>query len=165
MILSKILLAATISATVLWLTPMSGNANTSVHQHGTAMCEHSDTDHSAVDAATIGAMAEKMVKCPKCDGKKSFKCDSCDGKKKVDCWSCSGQGKWKETCRTCNGSQVVRVPGKLTAQGCKACGGTGKEKFACSECGGKGKVACSKCNGQGKIWCSTCSGTGKVPQK
>jgi DnaJ-class molecular chaperone len=79
------------------------------------------------------------------------KCDQCNGKGKVECWSCSGQGKWKETCPTCNGKQVVRVPGKLTAQGCKACGGTGKIKFECNSCNGKGKVSCSKCGGKGKI--------------
>jgi len=79
------------------------------------------------------------------------KCDQCNGKGKVECWECQGQGKWKETCRTCNGKQTVKVPGKLTAQGCKSCGGTGKEKFECSSCNGKGKVTCSKCQGKGKI--------------
>jgi hypothetical protein len=167
MILSKIVLAATMSATALWLAPIHGNGQHPAHEqcacghdhcdadcgvdcdheHCGADCGHEDADYAALTAASPDAHAGHSHSAVYA----KEKCDQCNGKGKVECWSCNGQGKWKETCRTCNGKQVVRVPGKLTAQGCKACGGTGKEKFVCSSCSGKGKVTCSKCDGKGKL--------------
>ena len=144
MILSKIILAATVSATALWFMPMHGSG--SVHEHSGAVCGHLDVGHAAPTAGP-DAHADHSHSAVYA----ATKCDGCNGKGKVDCWECQGRGKWKETCRTCNGKQVVIVPGKFTAQGCKRCGGTGKEKFECSSCKGKGKVTCSKCNGKGKI--------------
>jgi len=161
MILSKIILAATMSATALWFMPIHSNGKHSAHEqcacghdhcgvdcghaHCDADCGHSDAEHAMPTTASPDMSTDHSAVYAK------EKCTACNGKGKVDCWDCQGKGTWKETCRTCNGSQVVRVPGKLTVQGCKKCGGTGKEKFSCNSCNGKGKVTCSKCGGKGKI--------------
>jgi len=72
-------------------------------------------------------------------------------KKKVICDKCSGNGAEPgsavETCKTCNGSGVVRKMQRTIL-------GTIQTEVACSECDGEGKTyskKCSKCSGHGLV--------------
>jgi len=143
MILSKILLAATMSATVMWLTPMSGNADTSVHEHTTAA---GHATPAGPDALTDHSVVYAKEKCDKCNGKGKLKCSSCGGdggKQKVSCYTCSGTGRVKSK------GLDIRTP--IFGKKCTSCDGKGKVTTYCSTCSGKGKVACDKCDGSGKI--------------
>jgi len=154
MILSKIILAATMSATVLWLMPMHSNGHHPTHGH--AVCDHehcgTDCDHSDADHAmlTIGSdvssdesTSDSMVQLFK------KKCKDCNGKGKTNCNMCGGSGTSQDKCTACGGTGIEGLRnGKLSAAKCPTC--KGKKKAPCYGCGGTGKVTCYSCNGTGK---------------
>jgi len=161
MILSKIILAATMSATVLWLTPIHSNGNNPIHEHCAcghdhcnADCDHEDADH-AVFTTTGDASPDAHTGHSAVYAKE--KCSACSGKGKVSCTFCGGKGKITRTeftpCKNCKGTGGIKGrDGKLIVK-CPTCvgkGGKSKDvKENCSNCSGKGKVTCNSCGGSG----------------
>ena len=174
MILSKLVLAATMSATVLWLAPIHGNGQHPAHEqcacghdhcdadcdvdcghdHCGADCDHEDADHAVLtttgDASPDAHTGHTTVYAKE-------KCSACGGKGKVSCTFCGGKGKITRTeftqCKNCKGTGGIKGrDGKLIVK-CPTCvgkGGKSKDvKENCSSCSGKGKVTCNSCRGSG----------------
>jgi len=171
MILSKTILAATMSATVLWLAPIHGDGQHPAHEqcacghdlcdagcgavcdhdHCGSDCDHEDADHAmpataSPDAHTGHSAVYTKEKCPTCGGKGKLKCLGCDGK-----------GKFTVTefteCKRCKGTGGIKgTDGKLIVK-CPACVGKGgkskDKKVKCDTCDGKGKNTCLDCGGYG----------------
>ena len=180
MILSKLILAATMSATVLWLAPIQGDGHHPAHEqcacghghcdadcgvdcghgHCGTDCDHKDADHAASTAASPDAHVGHSAVLDKKE-----KCDVCGGKGKVECGGCDGKGKRHFTrtitvsCTKCTGSGKVEYMGpggQIRKKDCPDCKGTGTESKrvqtteTCTFCNGKGKLECPRCNGTGK---------------
>jgi len=150
MILPKILIAATMSATVLWLAPIHGDGQHPAHEQ--CDCGHEHTGYAMPTTTTPDAHIGHSAVYAK------EKCDNCNGKGKVNCLSCDGKGKITYTdftqCSRCKGTGGIKgLDGKLIVK-CPACvgrGGKSKErKEKCGNCNGKGKLTCMSCGGNGK---------------
>jgi len=149
MILSKIILATTISATALWFMPTQSNGQHSTHghcdcghdhcgvdcghDHCDSDCGHSDAEHAMLTTAGPDTSADH----------------SAVYAAKEKCSSCNGKGKITQTCSKCNGKKRIPKPGQnglnLLYQDCDRCDRvlgfpTGKESTKCEWCNGKGKV-------------------------
>lgn len=128
---------------------------------------------SVVVIALLIFIFSSSIKCGNCDDgfvvcenctEGKVVCDDCEGKITVVCENCNDEGLAK--CSICNGSGE----GKSYSKKCFTCGGNGKIRLDCKNCGGtgmtytpRGFVECMQCNGSGyasPVKCPVCGGDG-----
>jgi len=176
MILSKIILAATMSATVLWLTPIHSNGQHPVHEqcayghdlcdadcgvdcdheHCGSDCDHEDADYAMPTTASPDAHTGHSHSAVHA----GEKCTWCKGKGWVSKAS-------DDTCSKCGGEGKYTYIETTTCPRCKGKGSNSGGLFKCIKCKGEGniyktkKAKCLTCNGKGH-YCFLCKGTGQL---
>lgn len=126
---------------------------------GSGICSHCHGEKQIVCPVCRGSL-----ECVSCEGSGYYICQNCNGEGTcpecndgwVKCDECHGTGKYKTTCKKCDGSGWYDA---WEGEECYACDGSGKFVAKCNRCNGKGKKLCKDCHGTSK--CSHCHGNGE----
>lgn len=127
--------------------------NHEVPQKGREVLRHEL--HKATPTAPRLDEALRSFLCGKCGITEppTQKCAGCGGAGKSPCLDCKGSGRFKPTCRSCDGTGRGR-----TKRDCPTCQGCGvKDCGQCRACQGGGNIRCDDCLGDGKAFCAECT--------